>query len=246
MLKRLYDKSKIWFSVLCILAYCVLMSVGDFLSLKVGIEKSITLIIGLILSLILILFLKKNNLFKDYGFCPPKSPHKVMLYYIPLLVMLSANLWYGVTLNYPILETTLYILTMLCVGFLEETIFRGFLFEAMRRDNEKIAIIVSSVTFGIGHIINLFNGSGTELLPNILQVIYATAAGFMFVMIYCKSKSIILCIVSHGLFNSLSAFSSEASLTYENQIVSSISLTFITTIYAVYLAFAIKNEHNKI
>lgn len=244
MLKRLYDKSKILFSVLCIVAYCVLMSVGDSLSQKVGIEKSITLIIGLILSLTLLLFLKKNNLFKDYGFCLPKAPHKTMLYYIPLLVMLSANLWYGVTLNYSISETALYILTMLCVGFLEETIFRGFLFEAMRRDNEKVAIIVSSVTFGIGHIINLFNGSGIDLLPNILQVIYATSAGFMFVMIYCKSKSIILCIISHGLFNSLSAFSIEVSLDYENQIISSIILTLITTAYAIYLAFAIKNKHN--
>ena len=60
MLKRLYDKSKIWFSVLWIVAYCVLMSVGDSLSQTVGIEKSITLIIGLILSLTLLLFLKKN------------------------------------------------------------------------------------------------------------------------------------------------------------------------------------------
>lgn len=245
MLKRLYDKSKIWFSVLWIVAYCVLMSVGDSLSQTVGIEKSITLIIGLILSLTLLSFLKKNNLNKYYGFCLPQAPHKIMLYYIPLLVMLSANLWYGVTLNYTILETILYILTMLCVGFLEETIFRGLLFEAMRKDNQKIAIIVSSVTFGIGHIINLFNSSGAELLPNLLQVAYATAAGFMFVMIYCKSKSIIACIISHGLFNSLSVFSSEASLTYKNQIISSILLILITTSYAVYLAFSSNMEIEK-
>ncbi len=243
MLKRLYDKSKICFSVLWIIAYCVLMSVGDSLSQIVGIAKSITLIVGLILSLTLLLFLKKNNLFKDYGFCIPEAPHKVMLYYIPLLAMLNANLWYGITLNYTILETALYILTMLCVGFLEEVIFRGILFEAMRKDNPKIAIIVSSITFGIGHIINLFNGSGVELLSNILQIIYATAAGFMFVMIYCKSKSIIACIISHGLFNSLSAFSSEASLTDENKIISGMLLTLITASYAIYLAFVIKKEH---
>ena len=157
--------------------------------------------------------------------------------------MLSANLWYGVSLNYTILETVIYILTMLCVGFLEEAIFRGLLFEAMRKDNQKIAIIVSSVTFGIGHIINLINGSGAELLPNLLQVIYATSAGFMFVMIYCKSKSIISCIISHGFFNSLSAFSNEALLTTKNQIISSILLTLITSAYAIYLVFAIKKEN---
>lgn len=48
---------------------------------------------------------------------------QLMLYYIPILVMLAANLWYGVTLNYGALETVLYILAMLCVGFLEEVIF---------------------------------------------------------------------------------------------------------------------------
>lgn len=243
MLKKLYDKSKIWFSILWIVAYCVLMSLGDFISQIAGVEKSITLVIGLALTLILLLFLKKNKLFKDYGFCLPSVSHKSMLYYIPLLVMLSANLWYGVSLNYTILETVIYILTMLCVGFLEEAIFRGLLFEAMRKDNQKIAIIVSSATFGIGHIINLFNGSGAELLPNLLQVIYATSAGFMFVMIYCKSKSIIACIISHGLFNSLSAFSKEALLTTKNQIISSILLTLITSAYAIYLVFAIKKEN---
>lgn len=48
-----------------------------------------------------------------------------MLYYVPILVMLSANLWYGVSLNFSAVETVLYILTMLSVGFLEEVIFRG-------------------------------------------------------------------------------------------------------------------------
>lgn len=243
MLEKLYDKSKIWFSILWIVAYCVLMSLGDFISQIAGVEKSITLVIGLALTLILLLFLKKNKLFKDYGFCLPSVSHKLMLYYIPLLVMLSANLWYGASLNYTILETVIYILTMLCVGFLEEAIFRGLLFEAMRKDNQKIAIIVSSVTFGMGHIINLINGSGAELLPNLLQVIYATSAGFMFVMIYCKSKSIFTCIISHGVFNSLSAFSNESALTLKMQIISSILLTFITSAYAIYLVFAIKKEN---
>lgn len=165
-----------------------------------------------------------------------------MLYYLPILVLLSANLWYGVTLNYGVLETVLYILAMFCVGFLEEVIFRGFLFEAMRKDNVKVAMIVSSVTFGIGHIINLVNGSGTELLPNLLQVIYATAAGFMFVMMYCKSKSLIVCIVTHGLFNALSVFSNEASATNEMQICSAILLTVITGSYALYLAVSMQGK----
>ena len=163
-----------------------------------------------------------------------------MLYYIPLWIMLTVNFWYGVTFNYGALETVLYILSMLCVGFLEEIIFRGLLFEAMRKDSIKAAIIVSSITFGIGHIINLINGSGAELLPNLLQVIYATAAGFMFVMIYYKSKSLLICIATHGIFNALSAFANEANATQTMRIVTAICLTVITGSYAAYLAWTLK------
>ena len=243
-LKKLYDKSQIWFAVAWIIAYCVLMSVGDALSASIGIDKSVTLAIGIVLSGILLLFLKKHGLSRGYGLCAPKASAKSMLFYIPILVMLTANLWYGVTLNYGVLETVLYILAMFCVGFLEEVIFRGLLFEAMRKDNVKAAIIVSSVTFGIGHIINLINGSGAELLPNLLQVIYATAAGFMFVMMYYKSKSLIGCIVTHGAFNALSVFANEANATAEMRILTAILLTVISGSYALYLALSMKGKPN--
>ena len=242
ILKKLYDKSKIWFAISWIIAYCVLMSVADTLSVFVGIEKSVTLVLSILLSAVLFLFLRKNGLLAYYGICAPKSSPKAMLYYLPLAVMLSANLWYGVSLNYGALETALYILAMLCVGFLEEVIFRGLLFEAMRKDNVKAAIIVSSVTFGIGHIINLINGSGAELLPNLLQVIYATAAGFMFMMMYYKSKSLIVCIIAHGVFNALSVFANEANATAEMRILTAALLTAITGAYALYLAFSMKQK----
>ena len=244
VLKKLYDKSKIWFAVSWIIAYCVLLSVGDALSALIGMDKSVTLAIGIVLSGIILLFLKKHGLSRDYGFCKPKASAKSMLYYIPILIMLTVNLWYGVSLNYDALETVLYILAMLCVGFLEEVIFRGLLFEAIRKDSVKAAIIVSSVTFGIGHIINLINGSGAELLPNLLQLIYATAAGFMFVMMYYKSKSLIGCIVTHGAFNALSVFANEANANAEMRMLTAILLTAITGSYALYLALSMKGKTN--
>ena len=244
VLKKLYDKSPIWFAVVWIVVYCVLLSVGDALSASIGIEKSMTLAIGIFLSAMLLLFLKKNGLLSDYGLCVPQTSPGSMLYYIPILIMLTANLWYGVTLQYGALETVLYIPAMFCVGFLEEAIFRGLLFEAMRKDSVKAAIIVSSVTFGIGHIINLINGSGAELLPNLLQVIYATAAGFMFVMMYYKSKSLLICIAAHGIFNALSVFANETNATAEMRILSAILLTVITGSYALYLALSMKGKTN--
>lgn len=57
-------------------------------------------------------------------------------------------------------------------------IFRGLLFQAMAGDNVKSAVIVSSMTFGIGHLLNLFNGSGMNLVSNLCQVCFAAAVDF--------------------------------------------------------------------
>ena len=242
MVKKLYEKSEIWFAVAWIIAYVVLASTGDNISADIGILKIATLPILIILSVILFLFVKRNGLSKRYGLCKSEIPASKMLFYIPLVILLTANLWYGVTMNVSPLETVLYILSMLCVGFLEEMIFRGFLFNAMVKDGVKSAIIVSSVTFGLGHIVNLVNGSGAELLPNILQVVYAVAIGFAFVMIYYKTKSLVPCILTHSIFNSLSAFANETVITPQKQIISGILIAVIAGGYALYIALVVKEK----
>lgn len=90
---------------------------------------------------------------------------------------------------------------MLCVGFLEEVIFRGFLFTSIAKDTTKSAIIISSVTFGIGHIINLFNGSGMDLLSNLCQIVFAIAVGFLLVTIFYRGGSLLPCILVHSAIN---------------------------------------------
>ena len=235
-MRKLYEKSEIGFAVAWIIAYCVLLSLGDNISASLGLINVATFPIALLLSMVLFLFLKCNGLLAAYGLCKAKVPASKMLFYIPVLVMLTANLWYGVGIYVSPVEAVCYVLTMLCVGFLEEVIFRGLLFNAMRKDGMKSAIIVSSLTFGIGHIVNLFNGSGAELLPNLLQVVYATVAGFMFVMIYYKTESLIVCIVAHGVFNALSVFVNEAVVTDTLHIISCVFLIVVCGGYGVYLA----------
>ena len=241
MIREFYDKNELGFSIIWIIAYCILASIGDNISDELGIAKVITLPILLVLSLILFLFIKRNNLTEKYGFCKADIAASKMLFYIPVIILLTANMWHGFRVNMSLLETILYILSMLCVGFLEELIFRGLLFNAMLRNGKNSAIIVSSVTFGVGHIINLINGSGAELLPNLLQVVYAIAVGFMFMMIYYRTKSLLPCIITHGVFNALSAFANETGLTSKEQIISCILITLISGAYALYIALEIKN-----
>lgn len=232
---KLYRKSEIWFAVIWIIAYCCLFSVGDRLSELIGIQKLVTAPLGILLSVLLFGFIRRNGLLKEYGLCKSEIPAIKLLYYLPLVIILSINLWYGVTLNLSVIETVLFIISMLSVGFLEEVIFRGLLFKAMSKDNIKSAIIVSSITFGIGHIINLLNGSGDALLSNLLQVCYATAIGFLFVILFYKTKSLLVPIIVHGVFNSLSVFSSGTSATVTAEIISSAVLIIIPILYSVYI-----------
>jgi len=235
-MQKLYQKSELGFAMAVIGAYCLLMSVGDNLSADIGITDAVTLPVAATLSVILYLFISKNGLKGKYGLCKPEARASELLFYAPLLLILTVNLWYGVNLSLSVVETLIYILTMFCVGFLEEVIFRGLLFKAVLKDNFRVAVVISSVTFGIGHIINLFNGSGAQLLPNILQVIYAIAAGFMFVMLFYKSGSLIPCIIGHGAFNALSVFCDETALTLKQRAVSCVFLVAVSGWYAAYIA----------
>lgn len=124
---------------------------------------------------------------------------------------------------------------MLCVGFIEEVIFRGLLFKPMAKNNIKSAIIVSSVTFGIGHLVNLFNGSGMDLVSNLCQICFAVAIGFLLVTIFYRGGSLLPCIFTHSAINTLGTFSNETGFTVEKQIVHCLILIALTVAYTLIL-----------
>lgn len=230
-MKKLYQKDEIWFAVLWIVLYVVLFQNADNISNSIAFPKLITAPVALILSAVLYGFIRKNGLTAYYGLCPFKGNRKAYLYFLPLVVLCSTNLWRGVTMNLTIASSILHIISMCCVGFLEEVIFRGLLFNGMRKENEKTAILVSSLTFGIGHIVNLL--SGADLLSTLLQVCYATAIGFLFTVMFLKSGSLIPCIIAHAVVNSLSAFAREGTDLFNT--VTAVIITVVATLYSIYI-----------
>lgn len=230
-MKKLYDKSELHFSLAWIIGYVVLFSVADSFSESLGFEKIVTAPIGVVLVLFLFLWMKKHDLLKKYGLCAFQGNWKHYLYFLPLLILMSVNLWNGVTMKVSAGETVVFILSMLCVGFLEEIIFRGFLFKAICQNNVKSAVVVSSVTFGIGHIVNLLNGA--DFLPTLLQICYAIAIGFLFTIIFYKGNSLLPCIITHGVLNSLSTFAIQGPRTMD--IVTAIVICVICAGYVVWI-----------
>lgn len=234
-MKKLYEKNELTFAIAWIVIYCVLQSLANPLNKVIGIEYAASAAFCILQLLLLLAFIRKNNLQKRYGLCKSPVPACQFLYYVPLVILASGNLWNGVAVNYTSMETGCRIICMLCVGFLEEVIFRGLLFKAIARDNIKSAIVISSVTFGIGHIINLFNGSGMNLVNNLCQIVFAIAVGFLLVTILYRGGSLFPCIFVHSTINTLSTFANDAGLTVELHLFHLAVLIVITVAYTLIL-----------
>lgn len=130
-MKKLYEKSELTFAIVCIVIFSILQSLANPLNKIIGIESSANAFFNIILTVILVFFIKKNELFEKYGLCKTSIPARKFLWYLPLFLLASHNLWNGVTVNFPLADTVCYICYMLCVGFVEEVLFRGFLFNAI-------------------------------------------------------------------------------------------------------------------
>ena len=234
-MKKLYEKSRLSFAIVWIVVYCVLQSLANPLNNVIGVDYSASAVFCVLQTIVLLTFILKNNLQKVYGLCGSAVLAWRFLFYIPLVVLASGNLWNGFALNYSPAATVCRIVCMLCVGFLEEVIFRGLLFAAIAENNIKSAIVISSVTFGVGHIINLFNGSGMNLVNNLCQIVFAIAVGFLLVTIFYRGGSLIPCIIVHSAINTLGTFANDADLTVEMQIVHLTILIVITVAYTLVL-----------
>ncbi len=237
-MKKIYEKSEVTFSVIWIVIYCAGCAVSDNLSRMIGITSIATFAFNTVFSAALYLWIKNNGLKEKYGLCTVKESPKIFLYYIPLAVILTRNFWLGFAVNMPAADTVCYIGSMLCVGFIEEILFRGFLFKAMSKSGVKSAFIVSSLTFGAGHLLHLFDGSGTELISNLCQVFGAMGIGFMFAAIFYRGGSLIPCIIAHSLYDVFSAFSNAVMITDEFRVITSLIQLAIVVPYGAYILTA--------
>lgn len=231
-MKKYYEKSEVWFAVAWIIIYVVVM--GNLRN-NFGDESLYSMLGVLIIAAILTVFIIKNKLTEKYGLvcC---SDSKKYLYFIPFVLLGTVNLWFGVSMHYSLLHQISAVMTMAIAGYVEEIIFRGLLFKAIEKDNVKKAIIITAVTFGAGHIVNLLTGQGS--VDTILQMIYAIAIGFSFVLCFYKSGSLIPCIITHSIVNLTSKFSnhniSEQTESYWNY-GATVFIILVAGAYALYL-----------
>ena len=213
-MRKLYEKNELTFSLVWIGLYVVVMNIAlqfcggfDELASKTAAQVLVPVICICVLAVISTVWIIQNGLSEKYGLCCFKGKLKQFLYFIPMIIMSCVNLKNGLGLTAPLAVALLMMVNLAVAGYVEEIIFRGFLFQAMAKDNLRSAIIVSAITFGAGHIVNLANTADT--LGVLLQVCYAIVVGFMYTLIVHKGASLWPCIASHMFVNGSSTFALE-------------------------------------
>lgn len=194
-MKKLYEKNELTFALVWIGLYVVVMNIAlqfcggfDDLASKTALQVLVPVICICVLAVISTVWIIQNGLSGKYGLCRFKGSRKQFLYFIPLVIMSCVNLKNGLGLNAPGAVVLLMMVNLAVGGYVEEIIFRGFLFRAMAKDNLRSAILVSAITFGAGHIVNLANTADT--LGVLLQVCYAIVIGFLYTLVVYKGGSL--------------------------------------------------------
>ncbi len=92
----------------------------------------------------------------------------------------------------------------LCIAFFEETAFRGVVLLGLigRKPQSRLwvfwSVVLTSVIFGLIHLVNLYQSSPVAVL---LQIGYSTLIGAMCSVVLIKSADLWLCVILHAVFN---------------------------------------------
>lgn len=243
-MKRLQENKPIWHAVIWIMVYIVLVNIGDNISARLGVENLATVVLLIAFSLVLLIYLKKNNWFELYGFKKiNKSDLPKALFYLPLIITIPLHYLRGIKYELGFKGFLLAILLMICVGFIEEAIFRGFLYQGILKNSSKLrAVLISGVTFAIGHIVNLLRGYTTA--DQINQVVIGIFIGIVLALIVALTNNIIPCVLYHIFFN-ISGTITNSNLKLETYMV--VITSIICLFYSIYLikVFKFKKGYEK-
>ena len=227
-MRKFYENKPVLFAVLWIVAYVVLMAPlrGSYGDGSLQMLLGLVAISGAMLSVIRLLGIEK-----ELGMTRWLQNGKKLFWLLPMWVLSTGNLWGGAGLRYDGITTVMAVLSFLLVGVAEEIVFRGFLFNGMKKTGSlTVAIVVSAITFGMGHIVNLLTGHATA--ETLVQMIFAVAWGFLFTFAYLKGGSLLPCIVIHGLIDVFSVFARDNEVAHWAYVIATVA---VAVVYCLYL-----------
>jgi membrane protease YdiL (CAAX protease family) len=184
-------------ALIAIFIYIALVNVGDALGEAYGLGSVITALLVLALASVLV----KKHARKELGLIIPSlSNLQKWVYFLPLALMVLVQWVAGLEPGIGAAGVGEAALLMLGVGFVEEVLFRGMLFQAIEKTSTtRRAVIISGVTFGLGHIVNLLRGYSASELAG--QIVLAIVIGILLSLLMARTRSVVVGAVFHILFN---------------------------------------------
>ncbi|MEH7674703.1 MULTISPECIES: CPBP family intramembrane glutamic endopeptidase [Bacillus] len=175
-------------------------SAGVYISIKeVTDPTSIYIINGCAMlagCLFLLLIIQKSRFhFKEIGF----RKGTLGLWIFPLLFIEAVPFIAGLNKDISLSSFMALCFFMVCVGIFEEGIFRGILFQYLKRINLSTAIWGSAILFGLGHSANLLSGKSMTL--TVAQILFAFLFGFVAAEIVALTGSLQWVIIWHAVHN---------------------------------------------
>ncbi len=180
------------------------------MSLPLGLRMISMIFVYWLIALIpiIVMFVNKDKLV-DYGFSKNKMKFQIIVGVLigivmsVILTLIPHIFGFGEYVDsgkrYQFLWQFVYefFYCIFAVGFVEEFVFRGFVYKKIKSISQKdmIAIITSSILFGVFH---LFSG-------NIIQMLMTACIGvfFCFCRLKVKNCSTLSLIIAHGVYDAL-------------------------------------------
>ncbi|MCD2114782.1 MULTISPECIES: CPBP family intramembrane glutamic endopeptidase [Rhodococcus] len=212
---KLNAASPIWHALVWIAVYVLLANIGDWISELFDEPNLATAPLLAVLSVVLFAYVRRNGWLRYYGLrAPTRDDFAGTAWYIPLGVIVVLQYAKGFRSDLDPTEVLLIVLLMVSVGFVEELIFRGLLFRAVLTNGTLTrAVLISGITFGIGHVVNL--GRGFTIAEQLVQIGFGVVLGIVLALLFAVTGTIVPLIVFHALLNisgNVTAPSSDADL----------------------------------
>ncbi len=168
-------------------------------------DQSLANGVQILLLVIILVLVNQTVVLKNKGVGLLKTiPIAAVFLIISILrgVMVSVAIAADNTLSFPFADVVIFTISMLLVGIAEELSYRGLMGVAFLKKfgtNQKgiwLAVICSSVFFGLSHFTNLI--AGEDFAYTLTQVIATIFAGILFSAIFFRSGNFWACALLHA------------------------------------------------
>lgn len=242
---KTYKNRPILFSLFLGIVLTLLISVASAFATVRGLGETGMMVAQgcafLVMALAVTLYMRrKDSTMAIYGFKGlAGANNKAALYYVPLgIIVFVQPVIGGFNSELSLGKIVLIVLFSLVVGYTEESIFRGIIWEKLKDKGALFYILFSSIFFGILHMANALNGR--DWLSIVLQIINAFLIGLILALLIVLTARILPLIIFHFMFDALAQLTNASTTANEVFVVAMLNICYL--LYGIYLVVVLTRK----